>query len=233
MKFVTNGVWDDIEELFLPSKILDLLYLTHPFISSRLNNDLALLSWCSLEEVENQLTKRKEDAVRDLENTLHLARSRTHDLFAKSKTQLEEMCQKHNVGNDESKSRLVEKLCKKLDIEEPPKTEEYDGDPSAIPTQLEEIAKRPVYTLTQFLHYYNIPWLGSKGQLALRVLTLQTGTTHILFQTERDGILEMVDIVKQLISAQKEIKIVNNEFIVRKRAPPFIMEAQRSSWTAK
>ena len=105
----------------MPSKILDLLYLTQPFISSRLNNDLALLSWCFVEEVENHFTKRKEDAVRDLENTLHLARWRTHDLFAKSKTQLEEMCRKHNLGNDNSKSRLLEKLCKKLDLEEPPK----------------------------------------------------------------------------------------------------------------
>jgi len=56
----------------------------------------------------------------------------------------------------------VEKLCKKLDLEEPPETEEYDGDLSAIPTQLEEIAKLPFYTLKQFLHYYNIPWSGGQ-----------------------------------------------------------------------
>lgn len=40
----------------------------------------------------------------------------------------------------------------------------------------------------------------------------------------------MVEIVKQLISAQKEIKIVNNEFIVRKRAFPTPEGNHLSSW---
>lgn len=43
----------------------------------------------------------------------------------------------------------------------------------------------------------------------------------------------MVDIVKQFISAQKEIKIVNNEFIVPKRAFPTLEGNHLSSWRPK
>ena len=44
--------------------------------------------------------------------------------------------------------------------------------------------------------------------------------THLLFRRERDGILELIATAEQLISAQKEIKILCNEFDVRQRAFP-------------
>ncbi|KAJ7394611.1 hypothetical protein OS493_000429 [Desmophyllum pertusum] len=213
-----KGTWDEMEELFLPSKVLDLIYLVHPYISEALYKELALLTWCSEDEVKTYLCNKKEDALKELESSLHLARWRNHDLFSKSKTALEEMCRKHNLDNEDSKSRLVEKLCKKLELEEPAEVEGFDGDLSAIPTQLQEISKLPVFKLKQFLHYHNIPWSGSKDQLALRVLALRTGTMHILFQRERGRVLDMIDLAEQLISAQKEVKILKDEFVVRQRA---------------
>ena len=213
-----TGAWDDIEELFIPSKILDLIHLIHPHISETLYKDLALLTWCTEEEVKIYLGNKQEDALNELESSLHLARWRDHDLFAKSKTALEEMCKKNNLGSDDSKSKLVEKLCKKLQLNEPDEIEEFDGDLSEIPTQLQEISKLPVFKLKQYLHYYNIPWSGSKDQLALRVLALRTGTTHVLFQRERDGLLEMINVAEHVISAQKELKILSNEFVTRQRA---------------
>ena len=41
---------------------------------------------------------------------------------------------------------------------------------------------------------------------------------HILFQRERDGLLEMINVVEHVISAQKELKILSNEFVTRQRA---------------
>ena len=217
-RLLPTGAWDDIEELFLPSKILDLILLVHPHMSETFYKDLALLTWCTEEEVKIYLGLKQEDALKELESTLHLARWRNHDLFAKSKTALEEMCRKNNLGSEDSKSKLVEKLCQKLRLSEPDEIEEFDGDLSKIPTQLQEISKLPVFKLKQYLHHYNIPWSGSKDHLALRVLALRTGTTHVLFQRERDRLLEMTDVAKHLISAQKELKIVSNEFVTRERA---------------
>ena len=89
---------------------------------------------------------------------------------------------------------------------------------SEIPTQLQEISKLPVFKLKQYLHHYNIPWSGNKDQLALRVLALQTGAMHVLFQRERDGLLEMINVAEHVISAQKELKILSNEFVTRQIA---------------
>lgn len=215
---LTTGAWDDIEGLFLPSKILDLINLVHPHMSKTFYKDLALLTWCTEEEVKNYLGRKQEDSLKELESSLHLAWWRNHDLFTKSKTALEEMCKKNNLGSNDSKSKLVEKLSKKLQLNEPDEIEEFDGDLSKIPTQLQEISKLPVYKLKQYLHHYNIPWSGSKDQLALRVLALRTGTTHVLFQRERDGLLEITDVAKHVICAQKELKILKNEFVTRERA---------------
>ena len=89
---------------------------------------------------------------------------------------------------------------------------------SVIPTQLKEICKLPAFKLKQYLHYYNISWTGSKEQLALRVLALRTGTTHVLFQRERDGLLEAIDNAEQALTAQREVKILGSEFLTRQRA---------------
>ena len=104
-----TGAWDDIEELFIPSKILDLIHLIHPHISETLYKDLALLTWCTEEEVKIYLGNKQEDALNRLKSSLHLARWQNHDLFAKSKTALQEMCEKNNSGSDDSKSKVVEK----------------------------------------------------------------------------------------------------------------------------
>ena len=213
-----TGPWDEVEELFLPSKLLDLIHLVHPHVSETFHKDLALLAWCTEEDVKTYLVNKQEDALKELESSLHLARWRNHDLFSKSKTPLEEMCKKNNLGSDECKSKLVEKLCKKLHFNEPDEIEEFDGDLSVIPTQLKEICKLPAFKLKQYLHYYNISWTGRKEQLALRVLALRMGTTHVLFQRERDGLLEVIDIAEQALTAQKEVKILGSEFLTRQRA---------------
>lgn len=84
------------------------------------------------------------------------------------------MCKKSNLGTDDSKSKLVETLCRKLQLNEPDELEEFDGDLSKIPTQLQEISKLPVFKLKQYLIHYNIPWSGSKDQLALTVQERRT-----------------------------------------------------------
>ena len=56
-----TGAFDDIEELFIPSKILNLIHLIHPHISETLYKDLALLTWCTEEEVKIYLGNKQEE----------------------------------------------------------------------------------------------------------------------------------------------------------------------------
>ena len=57
-------------------------------------------------------------------------------------------------------------------------------------------------------HYYNIPWS------ALRVLALCTGTTHVLFQRERDGFLEMIDVAEHVITCHKPKTNTKTKFTI-------------------
>ena len=54
------------------------------------------------------------------------------------------------MDHDDTKSRLVEKLCQKLQLKEPDEVAEFDGDLSVIPTKVTEISKLPVFKLKQF-----------------------------------------------------------------------------------
>ena len=87
----------------------------------------------------------------------------------------------------------------------------YSGDMSEIPTTISEIKKLPIFKLKQFLHFNNIPWEGTKGQLVLRVLALRTGSKNLPFQRERDGILDTIDLGKKLIYAQIAIHVMDKD----------------------
>lgn len=166
LRLLPTGTWDDIEGLFLPSRLLDLIHLVHLYIRSEtFYKDLALLTWCTEEEAKIYLVNKQEDAFKDLKSSLYLAHWQNHDLFAKRKSTLEEMCKQNNLGSDDSKGKVVEKLCKTLQLDKPDDIEEFDGDLSAIPTQLQEISKLPVFKLEQYLHHFNIPWSGSKVKI--------------------------------------------------------------------
>ena len=56
-----TGPWDEVEELFSPSKLLDLIHLIHPHVSETFHKDLALLAWCKEEDVKTYLVNKKED----------------------------------------------------------------------------------------------------------------------------------------------------------------------------
>ena len=42
-----TGPWNEIQELFLPSKLLDLIHLIHPHMSKTFHKALALFAWCT------------------------------------------------------------------------------------------------------------------------------------------------------------------------------------------
>lgn len=70
-----------------------------------------MLTWYMQEEVKIYLGRKQEDALKELESSLHLAWWRNYDLFPKSKTALQEMCKMNNLGSDDSKSKPVETFC--------------------------------------------------------------------------------------------------------------------------
>ena len=136
------------------------------------------------------------------------------------------MCTENNLDSNGTKGKLVEKLVNKLCLENLLEPDKYLGNLADIPSSISEIKKLPLYKLKQFLRFHNIPWSGSKDQLTLRVLALRTGTTHLLFSRERQGLLDTIEIAKKLIYSQITLNLTGEEFIARKRSFPTSEESE-------
>lgn len=48
---LADGPWNEIPELFLPSRIIDLVSLALRHLPSNVMNSVSLLCWCPIEEV--------------------------------------------------------------------------------------------------------------------------------------------------------------------------------------
>ena len=86
-KELEHGPWDDIKELFLPSRLLDMAYAANPFKSKEFLRGMSLLCWCPVGDVEKYFeNKAKEEG--DYLETMHRAEWQTHPLYAKPKESL-------------------------------------------------------------------------------------------------------------------------------------------------
>ena len=199
------------------SRLLDMVYDAIPMMYKQFKGRLSILCFCTPSEVEKYFDNKDHQAEDDYLQTMHCAKWKTHQLYAYSKDVLERMCVDNKLDERDTKSQLVEKLAKKLALDNPPELEMYCGSMSDIPTTISEIKKLPVFKLKQFLRHHKISWIGCKDQLVLRVLGLRTGTKHLLFQRERDSLLDAINIAKKLIHAQIPIHIMEDDFVTRKR----------------
>lgn len=84
-----------------------------------------------------------------------------------------------------------------------PRQKPYLGYVSKIPKTVAGISKLPVTTLRQILHYHDLPILGCKEQLTLRVFLLQQGETSAILAREEEKIADLIRIYKQLAVAQR------------------------------
>lgn len=74
--------WDNTPELFLPSRILDLVFLCIPTLPSCIIRSVGLLTWCPEEVVQKYLTKKVDEMENSYNDRLEREHWRQHPLFA-------------------------------------------------------------------------------------------------------------------------------------------------------
>lgn len=97
------GTWNDTEQLFFPSKVLDLVHLAHPYVSERLYKDIVLLSCCTEDKLRTYLADKKEDGVKDYESSLHIAWWQNPVSLFKIKNSTGRNVQKEQLGSHRHK----------------------------------------------------------------------------------------------------------------------------------
>ena len=169
---LVDGPWNKIPELFLPSRILQLVFLSLPSLSSYGMQSISMLCWCPLEDVEKYLRKKADDMEKDFLDSTEKQLWRQHPLYKQSRETLEAKCKEKGLQCSGAKHRLVKRLAS-VDPSSPSAVlEEYSGDISTISTAAKEIQKLTVGRLKAILHFHNVPTEGSKDQLVLRVLAV-------------------------------------------------------------
>ena len=213
-----DGPWNEFPELFLPSRIIDLVFLSLRNLLSYLMSSVSLLCWCPIEEVKKSLTKKAEDMEHDYVDCIEQQRWRQHPFYKEKRETLEEKCKKKGVDFSGGKHLLVKRLASSDSLSSPPTLDEYSGDIAAIPCSTKELTKLPVSNLKQILHFHNIPTLGNKDQLVLRVLAVRTGTTHLLFQRELQALEDLTEAAKMAVREEIKACALTSKVVYRERA---------------
>ena len=130
---------------------------------------------------------------------------------------LEAKCKQHGLDCSGGKHELVKRLASKQSSSPPAKLDQYSGDISAIPLTAKEIFKLPISTLKQVLYYYNLPTIGTKDQLVLRVLAIRTGTKHLLFARELTSLEELIEVAERVIREQIKAYALEDKVVYRER----------------
>ncbi|CAC5422873.1 SGSM3 [Mytilus coruscus] len=216
-KSLECGFWDNHPDIFLPETILGLAFKVIPHLTADISNSLAFLSWITKTEVENYFHHLRKQMEKDLTNEIERNRWQNHELFKKTKAELVKMSADQNVPSTGTKVDLVKKLAEKLEIEVPERSI-FDGDLSTIPDSIQGIHRLNIAKIKEVLSFFQVPTIGTKDELSLRLLALRLGSRNLIFQKEANLILDLINISKQLIFAQKSLYICQEEFIHRERA---------------
>ena len=92
-----DGPWNRILELFLPSRILQLVFLSLPNLPTYGMQSISILCWCPLEDVEKFLRKKADDMEKDFLDSAEKQLWRQHILYKQNRETLEAKCKEKGV----------------------------------------------------------------------------------------------------------------------------------------
>ncbi|KXJ18944.1 hypothetical protein AC249_AIPGENE25645 [Exaiptasia diaphana] len=210
--------------MYLPSKILGMMFKAIQDPKSEALSQIALLSWCTEVDVQEfyKLTKKRLDE--EFESDKEREYWGQHMLYRENqKAQLEQMAIKHKLPFEGKKHELVKRLVEYLELARPEGVPEYKGDLQSIPSFVKELNSLSVYRLKEILRYHNLLTCGTKDELILRVGMLKAGRRYLAFQREFKGLSNLISITKKVVNVQKNLwacKLENDIVMKREYSTP-------------
>lgn len=216
--------WTDISGAFLPTKILDLFFNIVHDPSEDIIKQVALLGWIPPHEVKDyQKKKINEQLQSQLDSELEKERWKEESLYKENtKPQLDVMCRQ--LGIPVTPALLKHQLCsliyQKQNKEEPPLscTTLYSGNILSVPHTISGIGRLTVAKLKAILRAHKLPYLGSKDELVLRVLMLRQGRRSEASLKQRNAMVDLINVAKDLIMAEQLMNLTNHIYRTKKYA---------------
>ena len=208
---------------FLPTRLLDVALRVFSDPTSQQLQALAVLAWLPVSSTSEYMRKAKQRMEESFQDDIERDTWSQHPLYRKSKTELEAECKKAGMQVDRlTKHKLVKQLANHEDtgVEDVEPLPEYKGDLSAVPSTMSALSKLQMSYLKKILKCHGVHYDGTKAELVLWVMLLKSKRSYLLFERERVMITEAVYMAKDLIFAQKRMKLDSVANVYRQRSNP-------------
>ena len=218
---INCGPWTEIPDAFLPTKVLDLCFNIIHDPPDDILKQIALLAWIPPHEVKEYQIKLEEQLKSQISLELEKVRWKETPIYHdNTKSQLEVMCRQAGIPVTPAmpKHQLCSLLIQKQGESEPPVLFQplYSGKLSSIPHTPSGISHLTVAKLKTILKAHNLPYLGSKDELVLRVIMLRHGRTKEAALKEKGQLKDLVKLAKELIMKQQSFHLTEHIYRVRK-----------------
>ena len=210
-----RGPWDELPELFLPSRVLDLAFRVFQKPEPVLLRQVAFLAWISDQEADNYYKESERLLQETLNDDLVKEKWVHHKLFtSNTKQELEAMCVAKGMNSVGKKHELVAKLAEEKDADRDVCI--YDRIINNVPSSVSQLHKKTVRYLRAVLSHHGILSVGTKEELIIRIGLLKCGQQQAVFSRERKALVELISMFKELLDV--EGKQNRQGILTRKRA---------------
>ena len=232
-----RGPWDEIPASYMPSRILDLCLSLVQDLTDDLINQIALLSWVTPSEVRRYKTKLDDQLEHQIKSEREKSRWKTHSLYQdKTKPQLEAMCRELRIPVTSSlqKYQLVSLIAQKKGEVPPPEPSitQYCGKVQDIPTAITRINNTmTIPHLRSILKYHDLPHIGTKEQLVMRVYLLRHNKSAAAAAREEEQLRDLIHLAYKTIREQRRLSITTHvyrkrKFTLQNKDPHFVPQPQ-------
>ena len=174
---ILSGAWDDIPEVLLPSKVLDLYFAIVDQPSDDIVRQISLLSWTTPSEVKQYYKNIQIEIESQVKSEREKERWKSHPLYKENtKVKLEAQCRSIKIPVTAAlhKHELVSLICERKGEPSPPASQLlYSGSLSSVPGTASGLQRYTIPKLKNILKCHNIPPIGGKDELVLKVLLLR------------------------------------------------------------
>ena len=216
-------------ELFLPSIILDNLFVINNTPPDDILSVIAILTWLPLDDVNRFFQNKNEKEEKEYQQHLSRETWRNHPLYKKKLTELQQICKTSGLPTKGNKHELVKSLAVRNEENEPSRFQpHYDGDIKSLPSNMSDIKKLPIATLKYILKSHSISICGNKDELMLRVFLLKHGRPYLAAFNQVKAVKNTIQIAKAIISEEVKTYFLETDNVRRVRKHS-VMLKNRSS----
>jgi hypothetical protein len=211
-----QGRWNTVPGLFLPSRLLDMLFKINCHPPDDTFHEISLLLWIPETEVRRYFKETNDQQLKSFEEDKLKEKWNGTSLYKKnSMSQLQEKCKNAGLQTKGLKHHLVQRLYE-AGVESTPPTESQLNVES-VPETVKEIQNLTTAQIKRLLRNHGFTIIGNRDELILRLYLVGKGYHRLVFYHQQKEILNTINDAEQLVLEERQDYLRHPEDTYRKR----------------